>query len=98
MYDGFHYIKSYRKFANNTARFSVRYVKYTVRFKKLEDYEFSNKLFTPLIAHAINDTGDLWLTIFKNGLGEEKYKELGLPEPVGIRGDKRMKYKRIKDL
>jgi hypothetical protein len=39
-----------------------------------------------------------WLTIYKNGLGEEKYKELGLPEPVGIRGHKRIKYPKIKDL
>ena len=39
-----------------------------------------------------------WLTIFKNGLGEEKYKERGLPEPVGIRGDKKIKCKKIKDL
>jgi len=33
-----------------------------------------------------------WLTILKNGLGEEEYKELGLPEPVGIRGHKRITY------
>ena len=98
MYDGFHYLKKYKKFAHNTARFSVRYVRYTTKFNLLKDYEFYRKFITPIWAHAINDNADLWLTIFKNGLGEEKYKELGLPEPMGIRGHKRIKYPKIKDL
>lgn len=98
MCDGFHYIKKYRKFAHNTARFSVRYVRYTTKFNLLKDYEFYDKFITPLWAHAINDVADLWLTIFKNGLGEERYKELGLPQPLGIRGDRKIKYEKIKDL
>jgi len=98
MYDGFHYIKNYRKFASNTARFSVRYVKYTTRSDLLRDYEFYCKFITPIWAHAVNDTADLWLAIFRNGLSEEKYKELSLPETVGVRGHKRIKYPKIKDL
>ncbi len=98
MYDGFHYIKKYRKFTYNTARFSARYVKYTTRFDLLRDYAFYDKFITPLWDHAVNDVADLWLTIFKNGLGEKRYKELGLPEPIGIRGHKRIKYEKIKDL
>ncbi len=98
MYDGFHYVKKYKKFTYNTARFSARYVEYTTRWDLIKDYKFYGKFITPLWAHAINDVADLWLTIFKNGLGEEKYKELGLPQPVGIRGDRKIKYEKIKDL
>ena len=39
-----------------------------------------------------------WLTLFRNGLGEEKYKQLGLPEPVGTREEKEIKFEKIKDL
>ena len=40
----------------------------------------------------------IWLTILRNGLGEDKYKELGLPEPVGTREIKEIKFEKIKDL
>jgi hypothetical protein len=98
MYDGFHYIKEYRKFTYNTCRFSVRYVRYTTKWDLLGNDEFLNKLIAALLEHAVNDVADLWLTIFKNGLGEEKYKELGLPQPLGIRGDRKIEYEKIKDL
>jgi hypothetical protein len=40
----------------------------------------------------------LWLTVLRNGLGEEKYKEFGYPEQIGIRAKKKIKFKKIKDL
>jgi hypothetical protein len=95
-FDGFHYVVNYKKLAYNAARFSKRYIKYAD--KLWEDLDSYEKVMTPLWDHTVNDTLDLWLTVLKNGLGEEKYEEFGYPEQVGIRAKKKIKFKKIKGL
>ncbi len=100
-FDGFHYIIDYRQFAYNAARFSKRYIRYCDRLNHdhgstyLEKY---NKLIDPLYDHTVNDSIDYWLSILWDGLGEEKYSELGLPPKVGIRADEKKKFPKVKSL
>ncbi len=96
-YDGFHYIKDYRIFAENTCGFSSRYLKLTYKLLQAYDPDYYKKLMTPIWRHAVNDVLDLWLTILWNGLGRD-YKTFGLPEPKGIRDDKEIRFEKIKDL
>jgi hypothetical protein len=97
-YDGFQYIRDYRIFAENTCRFSRRYMKFA--YKLIEEYNPDDykKFITPIWKHAVNDILDLWLTILWNGLGERDYKTYGLPEPKGIRDDKKVRFEKIRDL
>ena len=55
-------------------------------------------MMVPLWANTVQDIADFWLTILRNGFGEEKYKEFGLPEPVGTREEREVKFEKIKDL
>ena len=97
-YDGFQYIKDYRLFAENTCRFSRRYLKFAYKLSQDYDQDYYKKFITPIWKHAVNDVLDLWLTILWNGLGERDYKTYGLPEPKGIRDNKRMRFEKIKVL
>jgi len=97
-YDGFHYVKDYRIFAENACGFSRRYLKFTYKLLQKYDSDYYKKLITPIWTHAVNDVLDLWLTILWNGLGERDYKTFGLPEPKGIRDDKEIRFEKIKDL
>jgi hypothetical protein len=97
-YDGFQYIKDYRMFAENTCRFSRRYLKFADKLVEAYDGDYYKKLITPIWKHAVNDVLDLWLTILWNGLGERDYKTYGLPEPKGIRDNKKMRFENMKTL
>ena len=97
-YDGFHYIKDYKIFAENTCRFSRRYLKYTYELYRKYNEDLYRKVITPLWAHAVNDILDLWLTILWNGFGERDYKAYGLPEPIGIRDSEKVNYERLREL
>jgi len=97
-YDGFQYIKDYRIFAENTCRFSRRYLEFSYKLFQEYDPVYYKKFITPIWAHAINDVLDLWLTILRNGLGDRDYKAFGLPEPKGMRDDKKIKFEKIKSL
>jgi hypothetical protein len=97
-FDGFHYIKDYRIFAENTCRSSRRYLKFSGQLLQEYDPDSYKTLITPIWNHAVNDVLDLWLTILWNGLGERDYKTYGLPEPKGIRDDKKVKFEKIKAL
>jgi hypothetical protein len=98
-FDGFHYIADYKKFAYNTARFSARYIYFAdqLNFNSMgEKHEYYyRELMEPLWDRVVNDTVDLWLTILKNGLGDEAYKEFGLPPQVAVRDEKTVKYERV---
>ncbi len=91
-FDGFQYIVNYKNFAYNAARFSKRYIKFE---DKIIEYKYYEKIMEPLWDHTTNDVIDLWLTILYNGLGEEKYKEYGLPEKLGARAKKKIKFPKI---
>ena len=97
-YDGFHYIKDYKIFAENTCRFSRRYIKFTYELYHKYEEDLYRRVITPLWAHAVNDILDLWLTILWNGFGERDYKAYGLPEPIGIRDSEKVNYDEIKEL
>ena len=97
-YDGFQYVKDYKIFAENTCGFSGRYLKFTYKLLEAYDPDYYKKFITPIWTHAVNDVLDLWLTILWNGLGERDYKTFGLPEPKGIRDDKKIRFEKIKDL
>ncbi len=96
-YDGFHYIRDYRIFAENICRSSRRYLKFTDQLLQEYDPDSYKTLIAPIWKHSVNDVLDLWLTILWNGLGKD-YKTFGLPEPKGIRDDKDIKFEKIKDL
>jgi len=97
-YDGFQYIKDYRLFAENTCRFSRRYQKFAYKLIEEYDQEYYKKFITPIWKHAVNDILDLWFTVLWNGLGERDYKTYGLPEPKGIRDNKKVRFEKIRDL
>ena len=97
-YKGFYYIKDYKVFACNICNFSERYVPYIEKWYFKSDPELLKKMMVPLWANTVQDIVDFWLTVFRNGFGEEKYKDLGLPEPVGKREEKEVKFEKIKDL
>ncbi len=98
-FDGFQYIVDYKYFSYNAARFSKRYIRYCNRLKYNPDYfDQYKKLIDPLWDHSVNDSIDYWLTILWDGLGEEKYKELGLPPKVGTRGEIKLKFPKVKSL
>lgn len=99
-FDGFHYIVDYKIFAYNAARFSKRYIKYCDKllYKDSDYFERYKKLVTPLYEHTVNDSIDYWLTILYDGLGEEKYNELGLPPKVGTRAENKLRYPKVKSL
>lgn len=94
-FDGFQYVVNYKNFAHNAARFSKRYIKFEDR---INEYEYYKKIMEPLWDHTTNDVIDLWLTILYNGLGEDKYKEYGLPKKEGTRAEKKIKYPAIDSL
>ena len=98
-FDGFQYILDYKIFAYNAARFSKRYINYCNSMKYDSDYfDRYKKLIDPLWDHTVNDCLDYWLTILWDGLGEEKYIELGLPSKVGTRAEKKIKFPKVKHL
>lgn len=97
-YDGFQYIKNYMMFAENTCSSSRRYLKFTYKLLQAYDQDYYKKFITPIWRHAINDVLDLWLTILRNGLAERDYKTFGLPEPKGIRDNKKVRFEEIKAL
>jgi len=97
-YKGFYYIKDYINFGFNICHFSERYVPFIEKWYSRKDPELLKKMMVPLWANAVQDIADFWLTIFRNGFGEEKYKEFGLPEPVGTREEREVKFEKIKDL
>lgn len=97
-YDGFHYVKDYIILAENTCGFSRRYLKFSYKLLQAYDSNYYKKFITPIWTHAINDVLDVWLTILWNGLGERDYKTFGLPEPKGIRDDKKIGFETIRDL
>ena len=98
-YKGFYYIKDYINFAYNICNFSERYVPFIEKWYFKSDPELLKKMMVPLWANTVQDIVDFWLNIFRNGFGEQKYyKELGLPEPVGAREEKEVKFEKIKDL
>jgi hypothetical protein len=97
-YDGFQYIKDYRLFAENTCRFSRRYLEFTHKLIEKYDQDYYRRLMTPIWKHAVNDVLDLWLTILWNGLGERDYKTYGLPEPKAIRDNQKVTFEKIKGL
>ena len=97
-YDGFHYIKDYKIFAENACQFSRRYLNFTYKLSPNYDSELYKKVVSPLWNHTVNDVLDLWLTILWNGLGEKDLKVFGLQEPKGIRDDKKVRFEKIKDL
>jgi hypothetical protein len=55
-------------------------------------------MMAPLWEHAVQDIADLWLTVLWNGFGERKYREVGLPEPVGKREEKEEKFDKVRGL
>jgi len=100
-FDGFHYISNYKIFAYNAARFSARYIYFADRLNVIQDKEYQTyyeELMTPLWDHSVNDTIDLWLTILKNGLGDEKYKELVFAKQVGVRAEEKIKFTKINEV
>jgi hypothetical protein len=97
-YKGFYYIKDYKILAGNICNFSARYISFVNKLYFKNDPELLKKIMEPLWSHTVQDVVDFWFTIFKNGFGEVKYKELGLPEPLGIRDGKDVKYEKIKNL
>jgi hypothetical protein len=97
-YDGFQYVKDYRIFAENTCGFSSRYLKFTYKLLQKYDPDYYKKFITPIWKHAVNDILDLWLTILWNGLGDRDYKTYGLPEPKGIRDNKKVRFEKIRAL
>ncbi len=96
-YKGFHYIKRYRVFAENICNFSERYVPFIEKWYFKNDPEALQKMMTPLWAHTVQGIADFWLTVLWNGFGEQKYRKLGLPEPVGTREEKETKFEKVKD-
>ena len=94
-FDGFQYIVNYKNFAFNAARFSKRYIKFE---NKIVDYEYNKKIMEPLYDHTTNDVIDLWLTIFYNALGGEKYKEYGFSQKTGNRAETKIKFLKIDNL
>lgn len=97
-FDGFYYIKNYKIFAINTSNWSKRYFDFTYELKPPYYDELYRKLMAPLWDHSVHCTAHLWLTIMMNGLGEEKYREFGFPNPVGTRDDQKIKFYKIKEL
>lgn len=97
-YDGFQYIKDYKILAENACYFSIRYLEFSYRLIDKYDSDYYKKFITPIWTHAINDVLDLWLTILRNGLGDRDYRTYGLPEPKGIRDDKKIKFEKIRSL
>lgn len=102
-FDGFHYISNYKTFAYNAARFSARYIYFADRLNdndmQFQEYKtYHKELMTPLWDHSVNDIIDLWLTILKNGLGEEKYKELVFAKQVGVRAEEKIKFTKINEV
>jgi hypothetical protein len=98
-FDGFHHISDYKIFAYNAARFSARYIHFADRLNHRlgEDYmAYRKELITSLWDHSVNDVTDLWLTILKNGFGDEKYEELGFPKQVGFRAKEKLTFPKIK--
>jgi len=97
-YKGFNKINNYRVFADNICNFSERYVGYIEKWFYKNDPDLLAKMMAPLWEHAVQDIADLWLTVLWNGFGEQKYKELGLPEPIGTREEKEVKFEKIRGL
>jgi len=100
-FDGFHYISNYKIFAYNAARFSARYIYFADRLNYTlgkEYMTYHKELMTPLWDHSVNDIIDLWLTILKNGLGDEKYKELVFSKQVGVRAEEKIKFTKINEV
>jgi len=98
-FEGFYLIKNYRIFALNNANWSRSY--FDLTYKLQPPYygtDLYKKLMTRLWSHSVHSTAHLWLSIMWNALGEEKYKELGFPTPIGTRDDQKIKFYKIKEL
>jgi hypothetical protein len=90
-FDGFQEIKDFDNFVWNAANFSKRFIKFdNSEFYKNSDYY--QKVMEPLWAHTVNDVVDLWLTVFYQGLGEQRYNEIGFPKRTGARDAKELDY------
>jgi len=90
-FDGFQKIEDFDNFIWNAANFSKRYIKFdNAEFYKNPDYY--QKVMEPLWAHTVNDVVDLWLTVFYQGLGEQRYNEIGFPKKLGTRDSEKLDY------
>lgn len=90
-FDGFQEIADFDNFIWNAANFSKRYIK----FDNSEFYnnpEHYQKVMEPLWTHTVNDVIDLWLTVFYQGLGEQRYNEIGFPKKLGTRDFEKMDF------
>jgi hypothetical protein len=95
-FDGFQRIEKYNVFAYNAARFSKRYIKYCNKLRTdFGSWDYYKTLIDPLWDRSVNDCIDLWLSILYDGLGEDKYREKGLPEMVGTRATKKLKFPKV---
>ena len=80
-YRGFYVVKSYTCFAYDTANNSSRYA------WSILSGAFDERLIEITWDQAVNDTVNLWLSIFWRALGPEKAQALyGIPEPKGMIG------------
>jgi hypothetical protein len=90
-FDGFHEIADLEIFVLNAARFSRRFIKFdNSEFYNNPDYY--QKVMEPLWTHTVNDVIDLWLTVFYQGLGEQRYNEIGFPKKLGNRDSEKLDF------
>jgi hypothetical protein len=90
-FDGFQEIQDLKNFVWNAANFSERYIKFD-NSQFYNDPERYEKVIEPLWTRTVNDVIDLWLTVFYQGLGEERYNEMGFPKKTGARDSKELDY------
>jgi hypothetical protein len=70
-FDGFQEIQDLKNFIWNAANFSKRYIK-SDNSQFYNDPERYEKVMEPLWTRTVNDVIDLWLTVFYQGLGEDR--------------------------
>jgi hypothetical protein len=90
-FDGFHEIADLEIFVFNAARFSRRFIKFdnSVFYNNPDYYQ---KVMEPLWTHTANDVIDLWLTVFYQGLGEQRYNEIGFSKKLGTRDSEKIDF------
>jgi hypothetical protein len=77
-YRGFRLVESYKCFAFETARRSHASVSFALWAK------VPRRVIEETWDHSVNDTANLWLSVFYRALGPEKSRELsGIPGPLG---------------
>lgn len=90
-FDGFHEIVDFENFVFNAANFSKRFIKFD-NSNFYSDPDYYRKVMEPLWTHTVNDVLDLWLTVFFQGLGEQRYNEIGFPKKLGTRDSQELDY------